>query len=135
VRKRSHTAIAEDRRKTMKARLSLVSAIAVTALAVSVPAAPADPGLDGAPKLADPVAYFHANELASAATSGATSAPYADAFERPSPTSVAAPTSTVEDTGSSLAWGQISLAFVIGLLLAVGLMAAVRFRTSRPVAQ
>ena len=118
----------------MRVKVSLITAIAVTALAVGVPAALADPGLDGAPKLVDGVSYFHANELATTATSQATPAPYVDAFERP-PTSVQAPTSTVEDSGSSIAWGQISLAFVIGLLLAVGLILAVRARPSRPVAQ
>jgi len=118
----------------MKARLSLVTAMAITGLAVAVPAAPADPGLDGAPKLADPVAYFHANELATAAASGASSAPYVDAFERP-PTSVEASTSTIEHSGSGMAWGQIALAFVIGLLLAVALMLAGRARPSRSLAQ
>ena len=98
----------------MKARLSLVSAIAVTALAVAVPAALADPGLDGAPRLVDAVSYFHANELATAATSGAIPAPYVDAFERPGPTSVQASMPTVEDSGSSIAWGQIAISFVIG---------------------
>ena len=118
----------------MKTRLSLVSAVAITALAVAVPAAPADPGLDGAPKLADPVAYFHSNELATAAASGATSAPYVDAFERP-PTIAESSTSTVEDSGSSIAWGQIAISFVIGLLLAIGLMLTVRARPSRSLAQ
>ena len=81
------------------------------------------------------MAYFHANELATAATSRATPAPYVDAFERPSPTSIQASTPTAEDSGSSMAWGQIAVSFVIGLLLAAGLMLAVRARPSRPLAQ
>ena len=116
----------------MKARPSLVTAMAVTGLAV--PAASADPGLNGAPKLADPMAYFHAKKLATAAASGATSAPYVDAFERPL-TSVEASTSTIEHSGSGMAWGQIALAFGIGILLAVALILAGRAMFSRPVAQ
>jgi hypothetical protein len=139
----------------MKTRLSLVTAIAVTALGVVVPAAVAD----SAPKLADAVRYFRANELATAAasatsapsvdtfqrpvnelgtaatTSGATSAPSVDTLERPVPTSGQASTSATGDSGSSIAWGQISLAFGVGLVLALGLMAVVRFRPRRPVVQ
>jgi hypothetical protein len=131
----------------MKARLSLVSAIAVTALAVAVPAALANHDLDGAAKPVDVVSDFRANELANAAALGTTSAPYA--VERPSAASVQASTSTVEESGStvqastptvahsgsSIAWGQIALAFGVGLVLAIGLVAAVRFRPNRPIAQ
>jgi hypothetical protein len=128
----------------MKARLSLVSAIAVTALAVAVPAALANHDLDGAAKPVDAVSDFRANELANAAALGTTSAPYA--VERPSAASVQASTSTVEESGltstptvehsgSSIAWGQIALAFGVGLVLAIGLVAAVRFRPNRPIAQ
>jgi len=119
----------------MKARLSLVTAIAVSAFAVAVPATLADPGLDGAPKLVDAVSYFHANELATAAASESTSTPYVDAFERPTPTDIQSSTPTVDDPGSSIAWGQIAVAFGLGLALAIGLMAALRLRPSRPVAQ
>ena len=119
----------------MKTKLSLVIALAAIGVAVGVPAAFADPGLNGAPELVDAVSYFHANELATAATSGATPAPYVDAFERPVPTSAQASTSTVGDSGSSIAWGQIALAFGIGLVLAIGLMAVVRLRPGRPLAQ
>jgi hypothetical protein len=131
----------------MRARLSLVGAIAVTALAVGVPAALANHDLDGASKPVDAVSYFRANELATAAASGAISEPYA--VERPSAASVQASTSTaeesestgqpskptVEHSGSSIAWGQIALAFGVGLVLAIGLMTAVRFRPNRPIAQ
>lgn len=119
----------------MRTRLSLIAALAVISLAVGVPAAFADPGLNGAPELVDAVSYFHANELATAAASGATPTPYVDAFERPVPTSAQASTSTVRDSASSIAWGQIALAFGVGLVLAIGLMAVVRLRPSRPLAQ
>ena len=117
----------------MKARLSIVSAIVVAALAVAVPAALANHDLDGPAKPADAL--------------GATSAPYA--VERPSAASVQASTSNLEESGStvqastptvehsrsSIAWGQIALAFGVGLMLAIGLMTAVRFRPNRPIAQ
>jgi hypothetical protein len=57
-----------------------------------------------------------------------------DAFERPAPVTTDITSRTV-DSGSSIAWEQIGLAFGVGLVLALGLMLAVRARPSRPVAQ
>lgn len=119
----------------MKSRLALIAAVAVTAFAFVVPAALADPGLNGAPELVDAVSYFHANELATAATSSQAPAPYVDAFERPVSTSGDATPSVIEDSGSSIAWGQVGLGFGLGIVLAIGLVAAVRLRPGRPLAQ
>jgi hypothetical protein len=122
------------RRRTMKTRISLIVAIAVAGLAVSVPAALAEGRLAGSPEPVDAVAYFHANELATAAQSGSAVSSYRDAFERAEPpfTRLAPPVSA--EDGTSIAWGQIGISFVVGLLLAVGLMLAMR-RPSRPLTQ
>jgi hypothetical protein len=116
----------------MKARISLAVVVLVAALVQTVPAAFAEGRLAGT---AEPVSYFHANELATAAQSGGAVSSYRDAFERAKPP-VAQPSSRVTaDDGTRIAWGQIGISFAIGLLLAVGLMLAVRSRPARALTQ
>lgn len=139
----------------MKAKLSFIAAVAITALAVGVPAAFAEGRLAGAPKSTDGVAYFRANELATAAASGldgvayfranelataaqsgsTTVASYRDAAERAVPQPQSSPVTPTIDSASDIEWGQIGIAFGVGLLLALGLTAALRFRPTRPLAQ
>jgi hypothetical protein len=118
----------------MIARISLVVATAVVALSV-VPAAFGEGRLAGSPQPADAVAYFHANELATAAQSGGTDlTTYRDAAQRPASQvlgSVSPP--TIDASKNTAAWGQIGIAFGVGLLLTLGLVAAVRFRSTRPI--
>jgi hypothetical protein len=117
----------------MNAKLSLVAATAVAALAAGVPVAfgggqvggASDPVRDrgfesvaGAKVEPAAVAYFRANELATAAASD----PIADA-------------STSNGRGIGIAWAQIGIAFGVGFLLAVGLVVAMRMRPSPPLAQ
>jgi hypothetical protein len=120
----------------MKTKLSLVVGIAVAALAVSVPTAFGEGRLAGGLDNVDAVAYFHANELATAAQSGSTDlASYRDAGQRPGSQalgSVRAETS--HSNQNTIEWGQIGIAFGVGLLLALGLVAAVRFRPTRAIA-
>ena len=119
----------------MKTRLTLAVAVALGAFAVTAPSALAEGRLAGSPERINAVAYFHANELATAAQSGDTGvASYRDAAERPAShlfVSAAAPTT---DSGeSSVEWGQVGIAFGVGLLLALGLVAAVRLRPTRAI--
>lgn len=141
----------------MKAKLSL--AIAIAALTVGVPNAVADPPADWFERAAakavassTPTPYVDAFErpdsasvavasapdwferAAAAATRDAGAVPYVDAFERPVVGTVQT-TPVATDSGSTIAWSQIGLAFGLGLLLALGLVAAVRLRPSRPLAQ
>ena len=134
----------------MKVTLSLAS-ILVAALAVGVPAALTDPGLNGAPEMSStPTPDWFERAAAAAEQQGTVapyvdaferpvgavqvSAPYVDAFERPAPVSIHTTSSSL-DSGTDIAWGQIGIAFGIGLMLALGLMLAVRSRPSREVAQ
>ena len=71
---------------------------------------------------------------AAADARGISAAPYVDAFERPAPVSISQTASSPLDTGTDIAWGQIGVAFGIGLVLALGLILAVRSRPSREVA-
>jgi hypothetical protein len=61
-------------------------------------------------------------------------APYVDAFERSTPVSTQAVSSPL-DSGTDIAWGQIGIAFGIGLMLALGLVLAVRSRPGREAAR
>lgn len=134
----------------MKGTLSLVISILVAALAVGVPAAFADPGLNGAPEMSStPTPDWFERAAAAAERQGAVapyvdaferpdsavqvSAPYVDAFERPPAVSAETTSSTI-DARAEIAWGQISIAFGVGLMLALGLMLAVRSRPTREVA-
>jgi hypothetical protein len=119
----------------MKARLTLVVAVALGAFAATVPSALAEGRLAGSPERIDAVTYFHANELATAAQSGGIDlGSYRDAGERAATAlfvSAAAP--TADSNQNSVEWGQIGIAFGVGLLLALGLAAAVRFRPTRAI--
>jgi len=107
----------------MKVTLSLVS-ILVAALAVAVPTASADPGLNGAPEMSSTPAPDWFERAAAAAERQGAAAPYVDAFERPPAVSAETTSSTI-DSGAEIAWGQIGLAFGLGLLLALGLSMAI----------
>ena len=143
----------------MKGTLSLVISILVAALAVAVPTAFADPGLNGAPEMSStPTPDWFERAAAAAERQGAvapyvdaferpgvalqtsapdwferaaaadardiSAAPYVDAFERPAPVTTQTVSSSI-DSGTDIAWGQIGLAFGLGLLLALGLSMAI----------
>lgn len=115
----------------MKATLSLITATAVTALAVGIPTAFADPGLQGAPQIHQAAPDWF-ERAAAAAERGSISAPYVDAFERP----IAVDAAIVEQassTSSGIEWAQIGIALGLGLVLGLGLMLALRHRP-RPMA-
>jgi hypothetical protein len=117
----------------MTTRISLVVAVAVVALSV-VPAAFGEGRLAGSPEPANAVAYFHANELATAAQSGGTDlSSYRDAPERAVP-----PAGTIERTvsgsGREVEWPQLGIGFGLGILLVAGLWVAVRMTKFRPLA-
>jgi hypothetical protein len=118
----------------MTARISLIVAVAVVALSVGVPAAFGEGRLAGSPEPADAIAYFRANELATAAQSGGTDlSTYRDAAERAVP-----PVGTIEPTasgsGRELEWPQLGIGFGLGILLVAGLWAAMRMTRFRPLA-
>jgi hypothetical protein len=71
---------------------------------------------------------------AAAAARDISSAPYVDAFERSTPVSTQAASSPL-DSGTDIAWGQIGIAFGIGLMLALGLALAVRSKPGREAAR
>ena len=138
----------------MKHKLSTVVAIAISVLTVGVPTALADPApapdtLDRAAAAADlsgnVMPYLDAFERPAAtqlqatapdwferasaiAVRNAATNRYVDASERPAAGLHVAASSpaTISASGSDIAWGQIGLAFALGLLLAAGLGMAVR---------
>jgi hypothetical protein len=118
----------------MIARLSLVVAIAVAALAVGVPAAFGEGRLAGSPEPADAIAYFHANELATAAQSGGTDlSGYRDGPERAVLPS--GPIQTAKsDSGRQIEWPQLGIGFGFGILLVAVLWLAMRVTRFRPLA-
>jgi hypothetical protein len=145
----------------MKGKLSLSAAVAVVALAVAAPAL-AEPGppsdwferaADAAIRDAAVTPYVDAFErpdtanrgidvspdwferVAAAAVRDAGATPYVDAFERPEVTSVQSTTPTAVDSDTGRAWLELGIAFAIGLTLALGLVALMRLRPNRPLAQ
>lgn len=145
----------------MKVKLSTIAGLTVVALALAAPAALAEPGPprdwfehaakaardSGATPYVDaferPDTASRRIEVAPDSFDGATApavrdadaTPYADAFERPEITSVQPTNPTVADTGSGRAWLELGIAFAIGLTLALGLVALMRIRLNRPLAQ
>ena len=146
----------------MKGTLSLAAVVAVIALAGAAPAALAEPGpprdwferaADAALRDAGATPYVDAFERPDTANRGTEAAPdwferaaaasirevaatpYVDAFERPVLTSTHATTPIGADSGSDRAWLELGVAFVIGLTLALGLIALMRVRPGRPLAQ
>jgi hypothetical protein len=135
----------------MKGKLSLTAVVAVAALAVAAPAAPAETG--------PPRDWFERAAHAAILDAGAT--PYVDAFQRPgtvnrglevapdwferaagaairgaSPTPYVDASERREVTSvSSTTWLEVGIAFAIGLMLALGLVALMRFRPSRALTQ
>jgi hypothetical protein len=125
--------VAENEGGTMIARISLVVAIAVAALAVGVPAAFGEGRLAGSAEPADAIAYFRANELATAAQSGGTDlSSYRDGPERAVLPS--APVQTASgDSGRQIEWPQLGIGFGLGIVLVAGLWLAMRVKF-RPLA-
>jgi hypothetical protein len=126
--------VAENKGGTMIARVSLAVAIAVAALAVGVPAAFGEGRLAGSAEPVDAIAYFHANELATAAQSGGTDlSSYRDGPERavlpPAPIQTAS-----SDSGRQIEWPQLAIGFGVGILLVAGLWLAMRVTKFRPLA-
>jgi hypothetical protein len=146
----------------MKGKLSLSAAVAVVALVVAAPVASAEPGpsrdwfertADAAIQDAGAAPYADAFErpdtanraleaapdwferAAAAAVRDAGATPYVDAFERPEITSVQSTTPAAVDTDTGRAWLELGIAFAIGLTLALGLVAVMRLRPNRPLAQ
>jgi hypothetical protein len=118
----------------MIARISLVVAIAVAALAVGVPASFGEGRLAGSPEPVDAVAYFHANELATAAQSGGTDlSTYRDGLERAVLPSAPIQTASSE-SGRQIEWPELGIGFAIGILLVSGLWLATRVTKARPLA-
>jgi hypothetical protein len=127
----------------MKSPLTTLVAVAALALSVGVSTALADDARPPASPI-DGVAYFRANELATAASS-ARPAPESVTFFRANELATAANSGSVApespvatSTGSSdsfVDWTNLSIGLGIGIVLAVGLLLAVRHRPSRPVAQ
>jgi hypothetical protein len=117
----------------MIARISLVVALAVAALSVAVPAALGEGRLAGSVEPADAVAYFHANELATAAQSGGTDlSSYRDGPERAVLPSAPIQTAS-SDSGRQIEWPQLGIGFGLGILLVSGLWLAMRVKF-RPLA-
>jgi hypothetical protein len=127
--------VAVNKGGTMVARLSLVVAIAVAGLAVGIPAAFGEGRLAGSPPPAVAVAYFHANEVATAARSGETDlSTYRDGPERAVLPSAPVQTTATSDSGRQIEWPQLGIGFGLGILLAVGLWLAMRVTKFRPLA-
>jgi hypothetical protein len=117
----------------MKTKLSIIIAIVVAGFAVSVPAALAEGRLAGSPEPADAVAYFHANELATAAQSGGTDlSTYRDGPERAVLPSAPIQTAS-SDSGRQIEWPQLGIGFGLGILIVSGLWLAMRVKF-RPLA-
>jgi hypothetical protein len=118
----------------MIARISVVVAIAVAALAVGIPAAFGEGRLAGSPEPADAIAYFRANELATAAESGGTDlSTYRDGPERAVLPFTPAQTAT-SDSGRQIEWPQLGIGFGLGILLVAGLWLAMRVTKFSPLA-
>jgi hypothetical protein len=114
----------------MTRKLSLIIAIAVVALSVGVPVAFGEGRLAGSPTPAGAIAYFHANELATAATDLSS---YRDGPERA--VLPAAPVQTASsDSGRQIEWQQLGIGFGLGILLVAGLWLAMRVTKVRPLA-
>jgi hypothetical protein len=125
--------VAENKGGTMIARISLAVAIAVAALAVGIPAAFGEGRLAGSPEPADAIAYFRANELATAAQSGGTDlSTYRDGPERAVLPSAPIQTAS-SDSGRQIEWPQLGIGFGLGILLVAGLWLATRVKF-RPLA-
>jgi hypothetical protein len=126
--------VAENKGGTMIARISLTVALAVVVLSVGVPAAFGEGRLAGSPEPADAIAYFRANELATAAQSGGTDlSTYRDGPERAALPSGLIQT-TSNDSGDQIEWQQVGIGFGLGILLVAGLWLAVRVTEFRPLA-
>jgi hypothetical protein len=118
----------------MTRKLSLVIAIAVVALSVGVPAAFGEGRLAGSPEPADAIAYFRANELATAAQSGGTDlSSYRDGPER-----AVLPSAPIQnassDSGRQIEWPQLGIGFGVGILLVAGFWLTTRVTKSRALA-
>jgi hypothetical protein len=126
--------VAENKGGTMFARISLIVAFAVAALAVGIPAAFGEGRLAGSPQPADAIAYFHANELVTAAQSGGTDlSTYREGPERAVLPSAPIQTAS-NDSGHQIEWQQRGIGFGLGILLVAGLWLAMRVTKFRRLA-
>jgi hypothetical protein len=135
----------------MTPKISLVAAVALTALAVGVPAAFAEGRLAGSqastlsqpapigPSELAPESWMRAERVRRATsdpTTGLGTNPvdgYVDAFERGAPpVGTAYVATTSSDDG--IEWPQIGAGFMVGILLALGLGLSVRYVRVRQVA-
>jgi hypothetical protein len=146
----------------MKGMLSVAAGLTAVVLALTAPAALAEPGPSSdwfertaAAAIGDagPTPYADAFERPDTANRGpevapdwferaagtairnAGAAPYVDAFERPEITPTQSTSPTAVDSDSGRAWLELGIAFAVGLTLALGLVALVRLRPHRPLAQ
>jgi hypothetical protein len=118
----------------MTPRIPLILAVAVAALALGIPSAFGEGRLAGSPEPVDAIAYFHANELATAAQSVTTDlTTYRDAAERASVPVESAPSPTT-GSGLDLAWPQLGIGFGAGILLVLCVLLVVRTVRIRPLA-
>ena len=144
----------------MTPKISLIIGIAVTALAVGVPAAFADGRYSDSHERSGAVAttqnsspdwferaaaaairdangvaaYHDGGERVLVVQQPTTLAGYSDAGERSGPI-VSPPEVTVSaDTGTGLEWPELGIGFGFGILLAVGLFVAMRMTKVRPLA-
>ena len=99
-----------------------------------IPTAIADPGLTAPRRSARRRRRTGSSARPLLSERDAAPAPYVDAFERPDPTSFQTATSSPTESGTNIAWSQIGIAFGVGLVLALGLMVALRFRPNRTLA-
>ena len=83
-----------------------------------------------------PAAPDWPERAAIASTKGALS--YRDAHERPGASTLGTAIGTsvgASDSGPTVAWPQLGIAFLLGIALALGLFAVTRLRPSRPAVQ
>jgi len=122
----------------MKARLSLTVITAAIVLAVGAP------GAFGTRLAVSPqneaVAYFHANELATAATSALPASQAASYFRANELRTAAFGASTRDVTATTSRYSSneryvVAVALGIGVALGFGLLLVVRVRSGKPIAQ
>ena len=132
----------------MSIKIAVFATVAAAAVAIGTPTALGEGRLAGASHPADAVAYFRANELATAASANTVDAvayfrrnelvtavarngtsalsSYSAAEERPTPTTASNPATTI-DAGRSVQWLQFGLGVGLGVALMLGILLGLRF--------
>jgi hypothetical protein len=135
----------------MTSKITLIIGIAVTALAFGVPTALGEGRLAGSPEqdsVSTGVSRPDSHDIVRPADNGYIDASdrarrintvvpttYLDAFERSAPPKGSTPISTgASGSSSERDWSQLGIGFGLGLLLAVGLIVAMRMTRVRPLA-